>query len=269
MLDRELRCYGITELLSPYLDGQVSEDERRQVEEHLPRCARCGRELQELRVTVQALRDLPVIAMPRSFALAAQPRTLPTFFPYLRNATFALAAMVLTMFVASLYVQMTSVSSMPQPKDAVAVQQVESFSAVASPTSRELEKLDAQPALPAPALAPGPMSAAPRAPSGAPAPSAAAKQPQDEANNEVQKAPDTAETGTALVPQRATTAGGGVSEKVPSSGDGDEKSAPPANSAQQAPPQWPLLEIEIGAFILLLILGGATLAVFWKERRGT
>jgi hypothetical protein len=57
--------------LSAYVDGRVSPDERRRLEEHLRSCAACTRKLEGLRTVVAELRRLPPVALPRSFALTA------------------------------------------------------------------------------------------------------------------------------------------------------------------------------------------------------
>lgn len=74
--------------LSAYLDGKLSNGEKRLVEEHLTTCPACREELRSLSATVEALRRLPSVVPPRSFAItarAAQPR--PTAGPVLRLAT--------------------------------------------------------------------------------------------------------------------------------------------------------------------------------------
>lgn len=57
------------ELLSAYIDGQVSADERRTVERRLGEEAELRQTYEELRATVQALRDLEPLRPPRSFTL--------------------------------------------------------------------------------------------------------------------------------------------------------------------------------------------------------
>jgi len=44
-----MNCRHIIDLLGPYLDGECSPEERRQVEEHLRRCPACRSELEQLR----------------------------------------------------------------------------------------------------------------------------------------------------------------------------------------------------------------------------
>ncbi|MGH2518292.1 MAG: anti-sigma factor family protein [Chloroflexota bacterium] len=63
----------VSELLSPYADGQVSAGQLQLVESHLAGCADCRRELAELRATSELLRRLPPYEPPGPFALG--PRT--------------------------------------------------------------------------------------------------------------------------------------------------------------------------------------------------
>ena len=71
-LDR-LRHGKMRELLSSYIDGEVSDSERRRVERHLAECEECRQELESLRLTVSALRQLPEIQASRSFAVSEIP----------------------------------------------------------------------------------------------------------------------------------------------------------------------------------------------------
>ncbi len=49
---------GIREMLSAYLDGEVTPGERSLIEEHLKTCPECGNALRELRRTVEHIREL-------------------------------------------------------------------------------------------------------------------------------------------------------------------------------------------------------------------
>ncbi len=67
----------VLDLLSPYLDGQVTVPEADLVRSHLASCPACSAELAALSTVRAALRALPAAAVPRSFALgprAASPR---------------------------------------------------------------------------------------------------------------------------------------------------------------------------------------------------
>ena len=63
----------LKDLLSAYIDGQVSESEAIRVEEHLSGCDECRRELGTLRATVELLGQLPEIAPQRAYTLSAPP----------------------------------------------------------------------------------------------------------------------------------------------------------------------------------------------------
>ena len=56
-------------LLSAYIDGEVTADERAVIESHLATCADCQRDLAALRQTVALLSQLPSVAAPRPFTL--------------------------------------------------------------------------------------------------------------------------------------------------------------------------------------------------------
>ncbi len=57
------------ERLSAYLDGEMSEDERVALEQHLPACEQCQGALDDLREVRTLLKDMPLPALPRSFAI--------------------------------------------------------------------------------------------------------------------------------------------------------------------------------------------------------
>src|SRR5262245_11118326 len=61
----------IRELLSPYLDGEVSAEERLWVEQAVATSAELRQELESLRQTVSLLAALPSVAAPRPFTLSA------------------------------------------------------------------------------------------------------------------------------------------------------------------------------------------------------
>jgi len=76
--------------LSPYLDGMLSAQESRRLEAHLAQCQACRDELEELRATVQAIAELPLVEAPRSFALTAAPRRVEALRPAARRTEFGL-----------------------------------------------------------------------------------------------------------------------------------------------------------------------------------
>ncbi len=86
----------IENLLSAYLDGELSSHERARVEKHLARCAVCAQNLHTLRQTVALLGQLPPVAVPRSFAVRpAQVVERPGVFQVRRRYAYLRAATIL------------------------------------------------------------------------------------------------------------------------------------------------------------------------------
>jgi negative regulator of sigma E activity len=57
----------VTELLSAYIDGELSDSERERVERHLEHCEECRDELEELRQTAELVGSLPQQELPEGF----------------------------------------------------------------------------------------------------------------------------------------------------------------------------------------------------------
>lgn len=96
----------VAEMLSAYLDGELSPKKQARVKEHLARCADCAQDLQTLHQTVALLGQLPSVAVPGSFAIRPVPAaSRPSFlrmrrtYVYLRGAT-ALATILLAVVLA-------------------------------------------------------------------------------------------------------------------------------------------------------------------------
>ena len=78
----------VAALLSSYIDGQVTREERIVVEGHLPGCDTCSRDLDELRQTASLMSGLPVLAPGRTYVLSSlSPREAPA-----RRPAYALFA---------------------------------------------------------------------------------------------------------------------------------------------------------------------------------
>ena len=89
------------ELLSAYVDGEVTGEEAREVEELLTSSEDARRELAELQATLDLVRGLPDLGLPRSFALDAAPKKRWTlWWPSIR--TTGLATSVATMLLVAL-----------------------------------------------------------------------------------------------------------------------------------------------------------------------
>lgn len=105
MPERTLSERRELEQLSAYLDGMLSAREQAAVEKRLREDAAFRRKLDDLRLTVRALRSLPEVKLPRNFTLTpemvGQTRRMPLL--VMRAATaFAVLALVVTLGVDAL-----------------------------------------------------------------------------------------------------------------------------------------------------------------------
>jgi anti-sigma factor RsiW len=53
MTDRPLSCREVIDLLSDYIEGALSSDDRRRVDEHLALCDGCATYLEQMRETIR------------------------------------------------------------------------------------------------------------------------------------------------------------------------------------------------------------------------
>ncbi len=65
------------ELISVYLDGELTADERRDLMLHLGECGRCSRELNEMQAIRAAVRALPIVDMPDGLVPEADAEIVP------------------------------------------------------------------------------------------------------------------------------------------------------------------------------------------------
>ena len=130
----------VTDLLSAYLDNQLHEQSRAQVEAHLRDCAACADDLRSLRATVQALRLLPAVAVPRSFILQPQyqPRRLSPLLPVLRLATSAVAIALVAVMAGSMLSRGYQPAMAPAPL-AVATQAAAAPNALDAPAMQKTQ----------------------------------------------------------------------------------------------------------------------------------
>ncbi|MGE5404501.1 MAG: anti-sigma factor family protein [Candidatus Saccharibacteria bacterium] len=71
-----MKCQDARELLSPYIDNEVTEKEKIMLEEHLSVCAHCNKELAELRSMVDCLHQLGELQAPTGFMTELHSRLL-------------------------------------------------------------------------------------------------------------------------------------------------------------------------------------------------
>jgi len=110
--------------LSAYLDGRLSPDRSRRLEEHLRSCDPCRRRLADLRALAEALREMPEAPVPRSFALTPeQVRAVRQVRPYapagrlypvFRNAAAAALVLLFASVGADVFLQSHGERSEPQ-----------------------------------------------------------------------------------------------------------------------------------------------------------
>ncbi len=62
-----MQCQEVQELLSAYLDGMLDPSERDRADEHLQGCPACRSELDDLKMVVGLVRDLPLVEPPAEF----------------------------------------------------------------------------------------------------------------------------------------------------------------------------------------------------------
>jgi anti-sigma factor RsiW len=59
-----LSCEELVELVTDYFDDALSEDRRRDVEEHLARCRGCTQHVGQMRLTIKAVQGLREESLP-------------------------------------------------------------------------------------------------------------------------------------------------------------------------------------------------------------
>lgn len=100
----------VAEMLSAYLDGEVTPVQRAQVEAHLAECRECAHNLRTLRQTVNLLGELPAVKAPRSFVIReaqVAPRRRVTgrwqrSYPLLQGATVAVLILLVVVFAGDM-----------------------------------------------------------------------------------------------------------------------------------------------------------------------
>lgn len=231
------------ELLSAYLDNELTPADRTALEQRLANEPRLRRELAELRATRDLLREQPWVTPPRSFTLTPnmagiRPRrfALPSWLQPLSG----LAALALVMLIGWQVLRLNSgAAPAGQPQVMMAPE--------TTPAAMSAARIDPTEAAAAPAAA-------------------AAMNERNEQVTEVTAgvlaSEPTGEKETTVMQQPAQ--GGGADGIAPGAGG---NAGPPPNAQRQAPPPTqppspPPLPVVIGLAILLLIAAGV-----WFARR--
>ena len=269
------------QLLSAYVDGEVTAEEAREVEELLASSEDARRELAELQATVDLVRGLPELELPRSFALDAAPKKRWTmWWPSVR--TTGLATSVATMLLVGL-VAGDMLDVLEQARlggdDSEYASDESAFAAAAAPAaapeSAAVSAMDA-PASPEPEAAvmksvagqdesvpvpAAPAAAAPRMAkvesSEEPMPAAAMQQdtteeaPQADAAQSSEEPPVTKQH--AITQDEPVTAEESQVDEVFDDPEEDRITLP-------------LVELQIGAALVAVALGGATLVAVRRRR---
>ena len=110
--------------LSAYLDGRLSPDRSRWLDEHLRSCVPCRRQLADLRTLAEALREMPEAPVPRSFTLTPEQvrgvrRVTPyapvgRLYPVFRNAAAAALLLLFASVGADIFLESGGGRSEPQ-----------------------------------------------------------------------------------------------------------------------------------------------------------
>ena len=133
------------DLISAYLDQQVTAEEQQFFERHIAACADCRAQLEATRSMVAALKAMPVVKAPRSFVLpremAKQPkRSIFAWYPTLRLATALAAIAFVVLFAGDLLISRSgsggaALSSVPMAAPVPQQEQATTAMKVAAPTA--------------------------------------------------------------------------------------------------------------------------------------
>jgi hypothetical protein len=115
-------CHRFRGMISPYIDGRITDEERQALESHLTSCQGCLRELESLRTTVRLLHRLPMAVVPRSFTVAeTRPAAVPPAFGWLRWATVVAVLVLVVISVGDLFHIYPEKGALPPEMHIVAV----------------------------------------------------------------------------------------------------------------------------------------------------
>ena len=258
------------ELISAYLDKQVSAEEQEFFERHIALCAECRAQLEATRSMVAALRAMPVVRAPRSFVLpremAKQPRrSFLSLYPALRLATVIAAMAFVVLFAGDLLISRSSGVSAPQSVPAAAP----------APAAMQAPETARQGAPPQESPAAEAYSAAATAPAEPAAPAAGAVAEMSAtvtlSESTAMSLPTATLEATASADRASQAQMMLMATPEPTEPTLDQPAAPAADQPAQAnrveatPAIDPLRIIELALLVLAVVLGIATLVARRKQ----
>ncbi len=268
----------LDELLSAYLDGQLSGEEQMQLEARLANDVLLQKELEALRRTVAMVRELPRLPVPRNFILpqampthqlqktVARPRFVGVFPRLTAAAAVAGVFLVITVTSVLLYLGGARMAATPPPREVPQIV-VQATIAVELPT----EKAGVTPEAIAPASIPteAPMlQLAPQSPT-APSLLRASVTPTpmpevEESERLIAPAPATLPTATVLTTEAVS------SYQYPTSDFGTEDTAEAhgPEAVQVHEYEAPMLRtvlLGMGVLLLVLVIAGVSCLRRWKK----
>ncbi len=257
------------ELISAYLDKQVSAEEKDFFERHIASCAACREQLEATRSMVAALKAMPAVKAPRSFVLpremGRQPkRSFLSLYPALRLATVIAAIAFVVVFAGDLLITQSSGSEAPQYIPAAApasvTQQPLESARQSAPTQAPAAPAAASEAALPTAESPAAAAGAAMANETAVATEPSMMKSAPAATPEATKAPSNAEMALLSVTPEVTEPPAAESQT-----QADQATMSYAAEAAPAPVIDPLRVIAIALLALAVVLGIATLIVRRKQ----
>jgi len=268
------------DLISAYLDQQVTPEEKQFFESHISACADCRAQLEATRSMVAALKTMPSVKAPRSFVLpremAKQPkRSIFAWYPTLRLATALAAIAFVVLFAGDLLISRSGSggAALSVPAAAPAPQQEQATTAMraAAPTA-------VAQAAPTEAPAPTASNNTTAAPGAAAAPMVAGAAAKAVATETVTLTDATAMTLSMPTATPAMTAVAAAQPLLEATSEpaaeaqADRSAAPVVEQpvtttavAPAAPTIGPLRVIELALLGLVIVLGTAMLIARWKR----